>query len=79
MQEPLDALDAQGEVGGEGGGGGAFAVGGDQLGDVTFGETLAQAPWSRRAQSRDTRRADERRGVTKSQVSGLRGVRLSGE
>lgn len=31
---------------GEGGGGGAVAVGGDQLGDLALVEALAQAPWT---------------------------------
>lgn len=44
VQEAPDTLEAQGVVGGERGGGGAVAVGGDQLGDVAFGEAIAQAP-----------------------------------
>jgi hypothetical protein len=63
MQEAPDTLEVQGVVGGEGGGGGAVAVGSDQLGDVAFGEAIAQAPWTRRGWSGGTRRTGERDGV----------------
>ena len=61
---------------GERGGGGAFAVGSDQVGDVVLIEAVAQAlrftlGW--------THRAGESHGVTKSHVSGLRRVRVSGK
>ena len=61
----------------EGGGGGAVAVGGDEVRDVALIEALAQAPWTLRAQSRGMRGAGERHGVAKSQVSGLGGVRVA--
>jgi hypothetical protein len=57
VQEAPDTLEAQGVVGGEGGGGGAVAVGGNQLGDIAFDEAVAQAPWTRRGWSGGTRRA----------------------
>jgi hypothetical protein len=57
VQEVLDARDAQVVGSGEGGGGGAFAVGGDQLGDVALIEAVAQALRTLRARSRVTRRA----------------------
>ncbi|MGH4004124.1 MAG: hypothetical protein ACRDSO_08425 [Pseudonocardiaceae bacterium] len=42
VQEALDTREAQAVVSGEGsGGGGAFAVGGDQLGDVALIEAAA--------------------------------------
>jgi len=63
--------------GGEGGGGGAVAVGGDQLGDLALIEALVQAPRKLRARFRGTHRAGERRSVTKQQVIGLHGVRVS--
>jgi hypothetical protein len=43
-QEAPDTLEIKGVTGGEGGGGDAVAVGSDQLGDVAFGEAVAQAP-----------------------------------
>ena len=64
---------------GEGGGGGAVAVGGDQLGDLALIEALVQAPRRLRARFRGTHRAGERHGVAKQQVSGLCGVRVSGK
>jgi hypothetical protein len=59
VQEAPNTLEAQGVVGGEGGGGGAVEVGGDQPGDVAFGEAVAQAPWTRRGWSEGTHRAGE--------------------
>lgn len=41
----------------EGGGGGAVAIGGDQLGDLALAEALAQASRRLRARSRGARRA----------------------
>jgi hypothetical protein len=55
VQEAPDTFEAQGVVGGEGSGGGAVAVGGDQLGDVAFGKAVAQAPWTLRGWSGGTR------------------------
>jgi hypothetical protein len=40
----FDAREAHAVGNGEGGGGGALAVGGDQFGDVALVEALAQAP-----------------------------------
>ncbi|HEV7452292.1 MAG TPA: hypothetical protein VGO16_13080, partial [Pseudonocardiaceae bacterium] len=42
-QEALDAREVQAVGSGEGDGGGAFAVGGDQVGDVALIEAVAQA------------------------------------
>jgi hypothetical protein len=39
-QETFDALETQAVVIGEGGGGGAFAVGGDEVGDVPLIEAV---------------------------------------
>ena len=64
---------------GEGGGGGAFALGGDQVGNVALVEVVAQAPWTLRVRSWGTHRSGESRGVVKLQLSGLRGVRVSGK
>ncbi len=64
---------------GEGGGAGAVSVGGDQLGDLALTEAVAQAPRTFRARSRSTHKVGERYGVAKLQVSGLRGVRVSGK
>jgi hypothetical protein len=72
MQEALDTRETYAVGSGEGGGGGAFAVCGDQLGDVALIEALAQGPLTRRARARDTHRAGESHGVAKSQVSSLR-------
>jgi hypothetical protein len=44
MQETLNALETQAVGSGERDGGGAVAVGGDQVGDVALIEALAQAP-----------------------------------
>jgi hypothetical protein len=44
VEEALDAPEAHVVGCGEGGGDGALAVGGDQLGDLALGEALAQAP-----------------------------------
>jgi hypothetical protein len=44
VYEVLDAPDAHAVGRGEGGGGGAVAVGGDQFGDGVLIEALAQAP-----------------------------------
>jgi hypothetical protein len=78
-QEALDAPEAQGVGSGEGGGGGAVAVGGDQVSDVALIEAIAQAPRALRARSRGSRTTGERCGAAKLQVSGLRGVRVSGK
>ena len=75
MQEALDARETYAVGSGEGGGGGAFAVGGDQIGDVVFIEAVAQAPRMLRARSRCTYRVGAGHGVVKQQVSGLDGVR----
>jgi hypothetical protein len=72
VQEAFDAAGAHAVGSGEGGGGGAVAVGGDQLGDLALMEALAQAPRTFRARFRGTRRAGERHGVAKPQVSGIR-------
>ncbi len=79
MQEAFDAAEAHAVGCGEGGGGGAVAVGGDQLGGLAFVEALVQAPRTLRARSRSTHRADEHHDVTKPQVSGFSGVRVSGK
>jgi hypothetical protein len=50
---------------GEEGGGGAVAVGGDQLNDLALVEALAQASRTFRAGSRGAHRAGERHGVAK--------------
>jgi hypothetical protein len=63
VQEALDTRKTQVVGNGEGGGGGAFAVGGDQVGDVALIEVVAQAPRTLRARSRGTYRVGERRGV----------------
>ena len=52
MQETFDAAEAHAVGRGEGGSGGAFAVGGDQLGDLALIKALAQAPRTLRARSR---------------------------
>jgi hypothetical protein len=78
-QEAFDALEAHAMGSGEGGGGGAFAVGGNQFGDVAFIEVVAQAPRALRARSGPTYRARERHAVATPQVSGLCRVRVSGE
>jgi hypothetical protein len=64
---------------GEGGGGVAVAVGGDQVRDIALIEALAQAPRTFRARSRSTLRAGERHGVAKLQVSGWCRVRVRGK
>jgi hypothetical protein len=48
VQEALDTREVQ-AVGGDGG---AFAIGGDQLGDVALIEAVAQTPRTFRARSR---------------------------
>jgi hypothetical protein len=50
-REVLDAPEAHAVGRGEGGGGGAVAVFGDQLGDLALIEALAQAPRTLRARS----------------------------
>ncbi len=57
------------------GGGGAFAVGGNQFGDVAFIEAVAQPSRALRARSGAIYRAGEYHGVAKQQVSGSHGVR----
>ena len=79
VQEALDALQTHAVGCGERGGGGAVAVGGDQVRDLALTEAVTQAPRMLRARSRGTNRAAERHGVAKSQVSGLSGVRVSGK
>lgn len=77
MQEALDTLETYAVDNGEGGGG-AIAVGGDEVSDVMLIEVVAQASRTLRVRFRGTRRAGERHGVTKPQVSGLSRVRVSG-
>jgi hypothetical protein len=62
-----------------GDGGGAVAVGGDQLGDLALIETLAQAPRPASRSVSGHPRAGERYVVTKRQVSSVRRVRVSGK
>lgn len=64
---------------GEGCGVGAVSVGGDQLGDLALTEAVAQAPRTLCARSRGAHGAGAGCGVAKLQVSGLRGVRVSGK
>lgn len=64
---------------GEGGDGGAVAVGGDQFGDVALIEAFAQASRTLRVWSRITHRVGERHSVAKPQVSGLCSVRVRGK
>ena len=78
-EEAFDAAETHAVGGGEGGGGGAVTVASDQFGELALIEALAQAPGTHRARSRSTLRAGERHGVAKPQVSGLDGVRVSGE
>jgi hypothetical protein len=61
------------------GGGGAFAVGGNQFGDVAFIEAVAQPSRALRARSGAIYRAGEYHGVAKQQVSGSHGVRVRGK
>jgi hypothetical protein len=79
VQKALDTLEAHAVGCGEGGGGGSFAVGGDQLGDVALIEAVTQAPRTLHARSRGTYGTGESRGVAKTQLSGLCGVRVSGK
>ena len=65
--------------GGEGGGGGAVAIGGDQLGDLALVEALAQAPRTLCVRSRGAHGASARHGAANPQVSGLYRVRVSGK
>jgi hypothetical protein len=53
VQEALDTVDTQAWGSGEGGGG-ALAVGSDQVGDVALIEAVAQVPRTLRARSRGT-------------------------
>jgi hypothetical protein len=78
VQEALDTRKTQVVGNGEGGGGGAFAVGGDQVADVALIEVVAQAPRTLRARSRGTQ-VWWRHGVAKPQVSSLCRVRVSGK
>ena len=57
VQEALDTVDTQALGSGEGGGGGALAVGSDQVGDVALIEAVAQAPRTLRARSLGTHKA----------------------
>jgi hypothetical protein len=77
--DALDTVEAQAVVGGEGGGGGAFAVGGHEVGDVAFVEALGQALRVPNARLWDGSGPGECHYRAKSQVSGLRRVRVSGE
>jgi hypothetical protein len=79
VEEAFDAAEAHAVGSGERGGGGAVAIGGDQFGDVTLVEALAQAPRTFRARSRGAHGAGERYGVAKLQVSGLCRVRVRGK
>jgi hypothetical protein len=79
VQEALDTRETQAVGSGERGGGGAVAVGGDQVGDVALIEEVAQALRMLRARCRGAGRVGESRGVAKPQVSGLNGVRVGGE
>ena len=79
VQEAFDAAETHAVDSGEGGGGGTFAVGGDQLGDLAFVEAFTQAPRTLRARSRGAHGVGERHGVAKPQLSGLHGVRVSGK
>jgi hypothetical protein len=74
VREALDALEAQAVGSREGGGGGALAVGGDQVGDVVLIEAVVQALRTLRARPGGIHRAGERRGVAKPQVNRLRRV-----
>lgn len=49
MQDALDTRETQAVGSGEGGGGGALTVGGDQVSDVALIEAVAQAPRGRLA------------------------------
>jgi hypothetical protein len=64
---------------GEGGGSGAVAVGGDQVGDVALIKAVVQALRTFHALSRGAYGAGESRGVAKPQVSSLCRVRVSGK
>jgi hypothetical protein len=76
VQEAFDTAEAHAVGCGEGGGGGSFAVGGGQLGDVALIEAVTQAPRTLHARSRGTYGTGENRGAAKTQVSGLGGVRV---
>jgi hypothetical protein len=78
-QEAFETAEAHTVGSGEGSGGGAVTVCGDQVGDVALIKAVAQAPRTLRARSRGTYGTDERRGVAKPQVSGLYRVRVSGK
>jgi hypothetical protein len=78
-QEALDAAEAEIVSAGEVAGSGSAAVGGDQVVDVALIEALAQAPWTLCARFQGAHWAGERHGGAKSQISGLRGVRVSGK
>ncbi len=54
VQEALDTLKAQAVGSGEGGAGGALAVGGEQVGDVAPIEAVAHPSRTLRARSRGT-------------------------
>jgi hypothetical protein len=79
VEEAFDAAEAHAVGSGKGGGGGTIAVGGDQLGDLTLIEALAQASRTLCARSRGAHEAGESRSITKPQVSGLPQVRVSGK
>jgi hypothetical protein len=55
MQEVLDTRQTHAVGSGEDGGAGAFAVGGDQVGDVALIEAVAQASRTFRARFRGAR------------------------
>jgi hypothetical protein len=72
MQETLDALEAHSVGRGEEAGGGAVAVGGDQVCDLALAKGLVQTPRPLRARFWGTRGASEGRSVATPQVNGLR-------
>ncbi len=78
VQEALDIRETQAVDSGEGGGGGAFAVGGDQSVMSRSSRRSRRLP-GRFALGLGTHRAGESCGAAKPQVSNLRGVRVSGK
>jgi hypothetical protein len=72
VQEALDTRETQAVGSGEEEGGGAFAVGDDQFGDVALIETLAVCTDASRSVLGAHTGVGEGHGVAKSQVSSLR-------